>query len=52
MRKPITGIADCCARAANGHAATATPRTVINSRRLIRLSSSSYVGAGFIAVLL
>ena len=35
LRKPITGIAGCCARAASGHAA-APPRSVMNSRRLIR----------------
>jgi hypothetical protein len=33
-RKPITGIADCCARAAGGHAA-APPSSVMNSRRLM-----------------
>src|SRR5262249_47122686 len=32
-RNPITGIAVCCARATSGHAA-ATPRSVMNSRRL------------------
>ena len=32
---PITGIAGCCAPAANGHAA-APPTIVMNSRRLIR----------------
>src|SRR5262249_9361280 len=31
-RNPITGIADCCALAASGHAA-APPSSVINSRR-------------------
>ena len=31
---PITGIAGCCARAASGQA-TAVPRSVRNSRRLI-----------------
>jgi hypothetical protein len=30
--KPITGIAGCCARAANGHAA-APPSSVMKSRR-------------------
>src|SRR5262245_35799885 len=34
-RNPITGIAGCWARTANGQA-TATPRSAINSRRLIR----------------
>src|SRR5262245_47328501 len=32
-RKPITGIAGCCARAASGHAAAAPPSSVRNSRR-------------------
>ena len=36
LRNPITGIAGCCARAASGHAAAAPPRSVMNSRRLIR----------------
>jgi hypothetical protein len=35
-RTPITGMADCCARAASGQAA-APPMSVMNSRRLIRL---------------
>ena len=34
LRNPITGIAGCCARAANGHAA-APPISVMNSRRRI-----------------
>ncbi len=34
-RKPITGIAGCCARAAHGHVAAAPPRSVMNSRRFI-----------------
>src|SRR6516164_9526227 len=36
-KKPIIGIAGCCARATRGHAATAPPISVTNSRRLIRL---------------
>ena len=36
LRKPITGIAGCCARAASGQAAAAPPSSVMNSRRLIR----------------
>jgi len=32
-RSPTTGIADCCARAASGHAATAPPSATRNSRR-------------------
>ena len=35
LRKPITGIAGCCARAASGHAA-APPSSVMNSRRFMR----------------
>jgi hypothetical protein len=31
----MTGIADCCARAASGHAAAAPPSRVMNSRRLM-----------------
>ena len=34
-RNPTTGMADCCARTANGHAAAALLRSVMNSRRLI-----------------
>src|SRR5262249_20301583 len=35
-RKPITGIAPCCARAASGHAATMpTPKSVRNFLRLL-----------------
>jgi hypothetical protein len=33
--KAITGIIDCCARAAIGHEAAAPPSSVMNSRRLI-----------------
>jgi hypothetical protein len=33
FRDPITGIADCCARAASGHAAAAPPSVNMNSRR-------------------
>ena len=36
----ITGIADCCARAASGHA-TAPPMSVMNSRRLFISMTSS-----------
>src|SRR5213079_3672795 len=35
LRNPITGVAGCCARAASGHAATAPPSSVMNSRRLL-----------------
>jgi hypothetical protein len=37
LKYPITGIADCCARTANGHVAAVQPKSVINSRRLIGL---------------
>jgi hypothetical protein len=33
MRNPTTGIAGCCAPAADGHAAAAPPSSVMNSRR-------------------
>jgi hypothetical protein len=33
FKYPTTGIADCCARAASGHAAVAPSRSVMNSRR-------------------
>ena len=35
-RNPITGIADCCARAASGHATAPPPSSDMNSRRVIR----------------
>src|SRR6516225_6630401 len=35
LRKPITGIAACCARAASGHATTVLPESLMNSRRLM-----------------
>src|SRR5438128_6999610 len=35
-RKPITGIAGCCARTASGHAAAAPPSSVMNLRRLMQ----------------
>jgi hypothetical protein len=37
-RAPVAlaaGIADCCARAAGGHASTALPNSLMNSRRLM-----------------
>ena len=40
LRKPITGIVGCCARAASGHAA-APPRSVMNSRRIHSITSSA-----------
>ena len=36
LRKPITGIVGCCARAASGHAAVAPQSSVMKSRRLTR----------------
>jgi hypothetical protein len=33
LRKPITGIDGCCARATSGHDATVLPTSVMNSRR-------------------
>ena len=41
LRKPITGIAGCCARAATGHAAAAPPSSVMNSRRCHSITSSA-----------
>src|SRR5262245_27847149 len=38
FRKPTTGIAGCCARAANGHAATPLPTSAMKSRRLMGLT--------------
>jgi hypothetical protein len=35
LRNPMTGIAGCCARAANGHATAAPPSSVMNWRRPI-----------------
>jgi len=35
---PITGTADCCARAASGHVAAAPPSSVIKSRRFTPVS--------------
>ena len=37
----MTGIADCCARAASGHAAVTLPINLINSRRLIAVSGTN-----------
>ena len=36
LTKPTTGIAGCCARAANGPRSAAPPASVMNSRRFIR----------------
>jgi hypothetical protein len=35
LRKPITGNAGCCARAASGHAVAAPPSDLMKSRRRI-----------------
>src|SRR5262245_54557255 len=35
QRNPTTGIVDCCARAASGHAAAAPPSSAMISRRFI-----------------
>jgi hypothetical protein len=35
LTNPIIGMADCCARAASGHAAAAPPSSVMKSRRFI-----------------
>src|SRR5947199_2843983 len=32
---PTTGVADCCARAASGHAAAAQPSSAMNARRFM-----------------
>jgi len=43
-KNPITGIADCCARAASGHAAAVPPSGVMNSRRfMLNMGTSSPV---------
>ena len=41
VRNAITGIATCCARAANGHNAPARPSSVMNSR--LRMSSMEWL---------
>src|SRR5262249_33149002 len=46
-RKPITGIAGCCARAARGHAAAAPPRSVMNARRLMEVLASGLAAARY-----
>jgi hypothetical protein len=38
LRKPITGIAVCCARAVNGTATAAPARRAKRSRRLISIT--------------
>jgi len=43
-RRPITGIAGCCARVASGHAAAAPPSNDMNSRRLARNSIRKLFG--------
>jgi Resolvase, N terminal domain len=39
---PITGILDCCARAASGHAVAAPPSSVMNARRLTSSMGSPF----------
>src|SRR6185437_13735846 len=41
LRYPTTGIAGCCALAASGHAAMAPDRTMMKSRRRMRLPGST-----------
>jgi len=41
MRNPTSGIVDCCARAASGHAA-ALASSVINSRRFATLARGGF----------
>src|SRR5437899_1873650 len=36
LRNPTTGIADCCARATNGHAAAVPPNSAMKLRRLMQ----------------
>ena len=38
LRNPISGIVECCARAASGHATAVPPNTVMNLRRFMSLS--------------
>jgi hypothetical protein len=40
----MTGIADCWARAANGHVAAILPIKLINSRRLMAVSGTNAQG--------
>ena len=47
-RKPITGIAVCCARAASGHAAATPPMSVMNSRR--RMPAPKSLEGGILSV--
>src|SRR3954468_18531892 len=42
LRNPITGLADCCARAASGHAAAA-PTILMNSRRCMHPLRKGFV---------
>jgi len=46
LRNPITGIADCCARAASGHVAAAPPINVMNSRRFMCPDATVMARAG------
>ena len=44
---PITGIAGCCARAANGHAAAEPAIALMKSRRLMQPSAEPQNHANF-----
>jgi hypothetical protein len=46
LRKPITGIAVCCARTASGQEAAAPPSTAMNSRRLMGFYKTEHSMAG------
>src|SRR5262249_58341266 len=46
LRKPIMGVADCCARAATGHVA-APPTSVMNSRRSLEVDNQFELGRLF-----
>jgi hypothetical protein len=41
---PITGIADCCARATSGRAITVLPKSEMNSRRLMERPAEDHIG--------
>src|SRR6516165_6106322 len=45
LRKPTTGNADCCARAASGHPAAVQPASAMNSRRFMASPrAEDYIG--------
>src|SRR5262245_13451026 len=49
-QKPGTGILDCCARAASGHAAALLPMSAMNSRRFMPDMACATRAAGFPAL--